>query len=104
MLLRGDVSNDLIEHSFHYLHVLNWIFDPKLILDLIEHLDEVNVGTDLANMISRSHTPPAIAELLNVDLPNLDVDVLGDTAVGVMSLIEGSVVQLRSVDQFSLKA
>jgi hypothetical protein len=34
--------------------------------------------------------------LLNIDLANADRNVLGDTAVGVVSLIEGLVVELRA--------
>jgi hypothetical protein len=102
--MRGDVPNDRIERTVHRLQNHARDLDPELVFDLVEQFGEVEVGTDLANIVSRSHTPPAIAEWFNVDLPNPDWDVLGDSAVGVMSLIKGSVVQLRSVNQFSVKA
>ena len=64
---RGDIPNDLIERPLHFLHVFNWNFDPKLVLDLRRQLGEIKIGIGITGIVPRSHTLPAIAELLNVD-------------------------------------
>jgi hypothetical protein len=94
--LQSDIPNDRVKSTDQSLHVLIWDFDPKLILDLIHQLGEIKIGIGIAGIVPRSHTPPTIAKLHNVDIPNPDGDVLGDTAVGVVSLIEGLVVELRA--------
>jgi hypothetical protein len=101
--LRGDIPNHLIERPAHLLRLLPRNLYPEPILDLIEHLGEVNVGIDFAGVVLRSNTSPAIAELLNLDLANADRNVLGYAAVGVVSLIESSIVRLWASLWFSLK-
>jgi hypothetical protein len=102
--LQGNVPNDRIKRTVHSLHVLIRDLDPKLVLDLIQQLGEIKIRIDIAGIVLRSNALPAIAELLNVDPPNPDRDILGDTATAVAFLIEGLIFQLRSFEQLSFKA
>ena len=102
-MLRGNVPDDRIKGPVHPFHVHIRDLDPELILDLVEQFGEGEVGIGLANIVILSHTHPAGTELLNIDLANPDGDVLGDATAAVMSLVEGSIVQLRLTRQLKLE-
>jgi len=88
MPLQGDVQDDRIERPVHLLHVLQRNLDPKLVFDLVEQFSQIKDGLGFANIVTWPHSLPAIAELLNVDLPNAAGDVLGYAAAAVASLVE----------------
>jgi hypothetical protein len=104
MPVQSNVLDDRIKSLLHLPQVLIRDTERKLVLDLVQQLGEIEIRIGIAGIVFRSYDLPALAKLLNVDLANPDGNVLRDTTTGAVSLIEGLIAKLRSVDQIYLKA